>query len=109
MVCVFNFYILQSTCAFNDGFQVFLPALKGIVPLGLDLTLNLALSSQEVATSLAVGKANGFSSAFIGTSIGRVLKVWVQLCIFIRLFVPSEFAGKKFSNGVDCSRAPEVV
>ena len=94
MVCVFNFYILQSTCAFDDAFQVFLPALKGIVPLGLDLNLNLALSSQEMATSLAVGKANGFSSAFIGTSTGRVLKVLLQLCIFIRLFLPSEFTGQ---------------
>ena len=94
MVCVFNFYILQSTCAFDDGSQVFLPALKGIISLGLDLNLNLALSLQEMATSLAVSKANGFSSAFIGTSTGRVLKVLLQLCIFIRLFVPSEFAGE---------------
>ena len=71
---------MQSTCAFDDGFKVFLPALKGIVPLRLDLILNLALSSPEMATGLAVSKANDFSTAFIGTSTGRVLKVLLHRC-----------------------------
>ena len=76
------FIFLQSTCAYSNTFEVFSSALKRIVPFNSDLDLYLALSSLERASGwfLVVDKANGFSTAFIGTSVDLLLKVLLHLC-----------------------------